>query len=109
MIYILERILTDEWTWNSTGVTYVFEVPNGIDVERAYSDHILKEADHLSAVINTHWYNLMNREDHHPHLSEEEYQELSDKWSETLKVHSKFAFLKSIGQELEFKNLSESV
>ena len=109
MIYILERVLVDEWTWNTTTVKHVFEVPNGIDVVKEYRDHILEVAKTMSVVVNPHWFNLMNHEDHHPHLSESEYLELSEAWEKTLKVESKFSFLKSLGQELEFKDLSESL
>lgn len=109
MIYILERVLVDEWTWNTITTTHVFEVPDDINVEVEYRDHILKVANSMSAVINPHWYNLMDHENHHPHLNEEEYESLSQSWTEELRANSKFSFLKSIGRELGFEKLSEEM
>lgn len=103
MIYIL-RIPTDYDSYSKR----LFEVPDGYDVEKEYKKKMLSLAESLGLVINPHWYNLMNRENHHPQMSAVEYTKACKLWNRMLKESSMCNFLSVVGVEIGFKEVYES-
>lgn len=105
MIYILEYY---DNIFDDTIVQSVWDVDNGIDVEREYMVYLIALAKgEFNLTINTHWGNAMNHKDHNYHLSEEEYKKAEKEWDKMLKKKNKQWFIKEVlkGRQLKFKQV----
>jgi hypothetical protein len=70
---------------NGTFINNVWESPYK-DLEIAYRTFLREKSDELSIVINPHWGNIMNHEDHHKHLSKIEYKSKVKEWNKFIKI-----------------------
>jgi hypothetical protein len=50
------------------------------NVEEKYIDFMLQKAKEINVVINPHWLNIMNWQDHNNHLSIGEYGNKEKQW-----------------------------
>jgi hypothetical protein len=73
------------------------------DIPTRYKKFIRAAADELGVVINDHWLNIMNHENHHTHLSKEEYKAKEKMWRKFLKSRSPYWFLKEHLKATEVK------
>lgn len=104
MIYIVKR--TDSLT-ESTYINSVWEVKGAIDVEQSYSNFLAAKAEELDIVINEHWHNIMNRGNHHPHLTEEEYKAKVKQWGKVLRTYNIESYLGNVlrARKIKFKEI----
>lgn len=51
------------------------------DLEDQYREFVLKESLNRGIIINKHWLNIMNHEDHHKKMSEKEYDWAKRGWT----------------------------
>lgn len=105
MIYIVEKYcdIAEHYTVNS-----IWEV-DCEDVGAKYREYILDFAQkEAKIVINTHWLNIMNHKDHHPHLSVKEYKQKEKSWKNFLNSKPIEWYIKEHlkGTKLEFKTLN---
>jgi len=77
------------------------------NVEELYAEFIIEKSVEMNIVINKHWFNIMNYDDHNKHLTKTQYNNLSKKWKKFLILWNKDKFIseKLNGIKLEFKNL----
>lgn len=103
MIYILEKYcdLSEHYVVDS-----VWDVPCK-DVKESYNLFMRAKADEMRIVVNEHWLNIMNRKDHHPHLSSEEYKQKEKEWNKILRRWNIKRYINDVlkGYKLEFETL----
>ena len=61
----------------------------------AYYRFLREKAESMGIKINSHYYNIMNHKDHHPHLSEEEYRRAEKRWLRYLKRYDIVWFIEN--------------
>lgn len=61
----------------------------------AYYRFLREKAESMGITINSHYNNIMNHEDHHKHLSEDEYKKAEKKWSRVLKKYDIVWFIEN--------------
>ena len=76
MIYITYRNSNFD---NSTTVHNVWSVECK-DVEEKYIDFMHDKAKEINVIINPHWLNIMNWQDHNNHFSIGEYSNKEKQW-----------------------------
>jgi len=103
MIYITKRY---DSLCETSYINNVWEVKCD-NVEELYKDFLAEKAKELDIVINEHWNNIMNRENHHPHLTEEEYKLKVKAWSKVLRQWNIDKFIGDIlrGKKLKYKEI----
>lgn len=72
-----------------------------VDLEERYKAHMIEAAEEMGVSVNRHWLNMMNREDWHPELSEEEYKKLKRKWLKFLKKNHFGSYIEQSGLATE--------
>ena len=77
MIYITYRKSNFD---NSSIINNVWEV-NCNNVQEKYIEFMHEKAKEINVVINPHWLNIMNRQDHNNHLSIGEYSNKEKQWN----------------------------
>ena len=87
---------------NGTHVNNVWESQYS-DLEIAYKTFLKEMAHELNIVINPHWRNIMNYEDHNKHLTKEEYKLKSKEWKRILKLCTFDAFIEAHGKGKKLK------
>ena len=103
MIYITYRSSSFD---NSRMIKNIWSVRED-DVPQMYINFIHKKAEEINVVINKHWLNLMNYEDHNNHLSIGEYMNKEKQWNKILRQWNIDKFIADIlkGTKLEFNEL----
>lgn len=100
MIYIIQK--QDQFDPE----TYISEVYESDmeDAEQLYRDFMIELASEIGCVINEHWLNIMNHENHHPEMSKEQHREKAKQWNLTLKSIPFTVFLKQHcgGKQVEY-------
>jgi hypothetical protein len=88
-------------------ISQVFDIEGVDDAKKEYLDFLLGEAETRGIVINPHWRNIMNYEDHHPSFSAEKYKKEAKSWKKFLKEHNIVWFIKEKlgGKEVKFKKV----
>jgi hypothetical protein len=103
MIYITYR------NCNISRTSYINNVWEVVceDVEKIYSSFLLARAGEKKIKINPHWGNIMNHEDHHPHLSAKEYKQKEKEWKKFLRKWNIDYFIEHgfKGQKVNFKEI----
>jgi hypothetical protein len=89
MIYILE---SSDSIYGSSRTVGVLEHEDE-NMQEKYAEYMQEIAKELGVEINSHWLNLMNHENWHPHLSLQEYKNLKKEWKKVLKSHTFKKFL----------------
>lgn len=66
-----------------------------------------KKAAELNIVINPHWLNIMNRQDHNKHLSIGEYRDKKRQWAKIRRQWNVDKFISEVlmGRKERFRNL----
>ena len=96
MIYILE---SSDSIYGSSRTVGVLEHEDE-NMQEKYAEYMQGIAQDLGAEINSHWLNLMNHENWHPHLSLQEYKNLKKVWKTALRLNTFKAFLLKNGAKL---------
>lgn len=91
----------DDWET----IKNIWEIKVDIDPVEEHKKFIHEKAKELGIVINPHWLNLMNREDHNKHLSIQEHQDVEKQWNKILRQWNidKFISDKLKGKKQKFK------
>lgn len=78
------------------------------DVEQKYIDFIHEKAKEINIVINPHWLNVMNWEDHHKYLSIEEYKFKEKQWQKIRRQWNIDKFIAEVlkGRKERFVNIN---
>ena len=107
MIYITNTH-TGEWEDHYKSINFLWEIEGNPDVDSLYREFIMNKAKELDITINPKWLNIMNFENHHPHLSKNKYKQLDKQWSKILKKFTIDAFIKDElkGKTLDFVELN---
>jgi hypothetical protein len=82
-------------------------VVNVDNVEEQYKNFLLKKANEIGATVNPYWFDLLNREEFHSHLTPEEYENLKKDWEKVLKTWHIEKFIENIlgGSRQKFKEI----
>jgi hypothetical protein len=77
------------------------------DVEKTYLEFLLAQAEEKGITINPAWGNIMNHENHHPHLSAKEYREKEKGWKKFLRKWNIEQFIgnKLKGRKVTYKEI----
>ena len=103
MIYITYE---NSYFDNRRTVKNVWDV--GCDnVGELYIEFMKKKAAELNIVINPHWLNIMNWQDHNKHLSIGEYRNKEQQWAKIRRQWNVDKFISEVlrGRKERFKNL----
>ena len=92
MIYITFRrsIIDDSQTINN-----VWDV-NYVNVEELYKEFMIDKSESMNIIINPHWLNIMNYDDHNSHISIDAYKTKSKTWSKILRQWNIDKFISEI-------------
>ena len=103
MIYITYRNTNFD---NTLSVNNVWSV-NCNNVEERYIEFMHEKAKEINIVINPHWLNLMNWQDHNNHLSIGEYGNKEKQWNKIRRQWNIDKFISEIlhGRKQNFNEL----
>lgn len=101
MIYITRKYDTYLETNSISNLWNITVGPTTIN--SLYVAYIMDQAKLLNIVINPFYFNIMNREDHHPNLTVKEYKDKCKQWDKVLKEQTIDYFIEkyNYGQKLE--------
>lgn len=78
------------------------------NVEQSYLSFMIDKAEkHFDIVVNPHYLNIMNRKDHHPNLSAQEYKSREKAWRKYLVNWNMERYIEEVleGVKLKFETL----
>ena len=103
MIYITYRNSTFD---DGSIVNNIWELSSD-DVEESYKLFMAQKAEESGIVHNPHWLNIMNRENYHPDLTQEEYKQKEKAWNKVLKQWRIDRYIEEVlkGRKLEYKQI----
>ena len=103
MIYITYRDCNISETYY---VNNVWEVDCD-DIEKMYLEFLLFQSKNMDITINPVWGNIMNHENHHPHLSTKEYKQKEKEWKKFLRKWDIEYFIEHElnGQKVKYKEI----
>ena len=103
MIYITYRNSNFD---NSLSVNNVWEVSCN-NVQEKYIEFMHEKAKEINVVINPHWLNIMNWQDHNNHLSIGEYGNKEKQWNKIRRQWNIDKFISEIlhGRKQNFNEL----
>lgn len=93
MIYITWREL---YAYGDSVIHNIWEIEDE-DLEQQYKQFFIDRATDFNIVINPHWGNIMNRENHNTHLTEAAYKKKEKDWNKFLKLHTFDWFIEDMG------------
>ena len=74
------------------------------DLKWRYKAFLLAEAIDRGITINPHWYNIMNRDNHHSNLTIQEYKLKEIEWRKFMKDNSFEAYIEREGLAVKIKH-----
>ena len=107
MIYITKKYV-DRYGEVDTYINNLFFIgDNSIDPKEQYNEFLLEKSKELDLVINPHWYNPMNYEDHNPHISKTSYKKKCKEWERFLLKYDIDKFIENNlgGKKLDYKEI----
>ncbi len=90
MIYIIKQ-----YDNVSEGSCIIAVIETDLDIKNIYNEFVYAKAKEMDIVINRHWLNIMNHEDHNTHLTKSEYKKKRKEWEKFLKQNTFLNFAKS--------------
>ena len=103
MIYISYRNSKFD---NSLTINNVWEV-NCNNVQEKYIEFMHEKAKEINVVINPHWLDIMNWQDHNNHLSIGEYGNKEKQWNKIKRQWNVDRFISEIlkGRKLQYESI----
>lgn len=102
MVYLVE---VHDIENNKSDFVIVQSIHN--DLEHQYKNYVKEKANEFKITINLHWLNIMNHENHHPHLTKTEYKKLEKTWNKFLKKNDFLTYVveNKLGEIIEYKKI----
>lgn len=107
MIYIT-KTYENNYGEDYTFINNVWSIDDKhVDPKQLYLNFMIEKSKEFDIVINPHWLNPMNYEDHNQHLTKTMYKKICKRWNSYLYKYGidRYILEELNGTKLEFKEL----